>query len=234
MQLYRPALLPAPSSVGVDPVLLAPTLKAKPLLRGIPDVVATLAALPAAWLLLRAARPGVAWLGALIYGICMVLLFAISATYHAFMWPPRVRGILRRFDHAMVYMLIAGSYTPLCLAGLGPTMGLRLLALVWSVAALGVAKSFLWPAAPRSLNTLLYIGLGWLVVIALPAAQGALGSLGIGLLLGGGIVYTLGALIYWQRWPNPSPRLFGYHEVFHLFVMAAGGCHYATMWRLLT
>ena len=209
-------------------------VKVKPRLRGIPDVLATCVALPAAILLALHARAGLPWLGALVYGLSLVLLFAVSATYHTFMWPMRVRGILRRFDHGMVFVLIAGTYTPVCIAALPPATGLMLLAGVWSVAVLGIIKSFVWPGAPRAWNTTVYIGLGWLVLLPMPQAYQAMGAQGCLLLLIGGILYTLGAAIYWRRWPNPAPKTFGYHEVFHLFVMAACGCHYASMWHLLT
>ncbi|RYF00833.1 MAG: hemolysin III [Oxalobacteraceae bacterium] len=212
----------------------APNPKVRPRFRGIPDVVAALAAVPAVALLIRRAHAGVCGTAASIYGTSLILLFATSAIYHAFYWPLHVRDILKRFDHAMVYVLIAGSYTPVALAALPPRPGLVLLSMVWAVALLGIVKSFVWTTAPRLLNTAIYIAMGWLVLPFLPSVYRGLGAFDMGLLATGGVVYTLGGLIYARRWPNPDPRTFGYHEVFHLFVIAAAACHFATMWKLLT
>ncbi len=216
----------------------APTLvrqaRQKPLLRGIPDVLAAVCALPAVAMLVLHASAGTHKLVATIYGACLVMLFATSATYHTFMWPPATRMLLRRFDHSMVYVLIAGTYTPISLVALpGGQAGPWLLAAVWSVTALGMLKSFLWEHAPRSLNTIIYISMGWLVAFLLPSLVAHQGYAGAGLILLGGILYTLGAVIYARRWPNPDPSTFGYHEVFHVFVIGAAVSHFVALWWLL-
>lgn len=206
----------------------------KPRLRGIPDVVACVFAVPGAFLLTQHARAGSPSVAALVYGICLVMLFGVSATYHTFMWPMRVRMVLRRIDHTMVYVLIAGSYTPFCLTVLPAERGHLLLATVWGITAAGAVKSFVWPQAPRALNTLIYTGMGWLIVPFGADIYRALQPSGIALMAIGGAMYTIGAFIYLRRWPNPSPQVFGYHEVFHLLVVAAGTCYYVTFWNLLT
>ena len=207
----------------------------KPRLRGIPDVVASCFALPGVYLLTHVARPGTASVAATVYGVCLSLLFLVSAIYHTFMWPLSVRHILRRFDHSMVYVLIAGSYTPFCLTVIDrDDGGYLLLAVVWTIAALGALKSFVWTSAPRALNTAIYLMMGWLIAPFAKTVYHAVGTEGFGLLMVGGLLYTVGALIYLRRWPNPSPKTFGYHEVFHVFVVAAGACHYVAIWNLLT
>ncbi len=208
--------------------------KTKPRLRGVPDVFATLLAIPAAVLLIVYARAGDATTGALIYGVALVLVFGVSAAYHAPRWSPAVLHVWKRLDHACIFLLIAGTYTPACLLVLEPEVGRPLLWVAWILAGLGVVKSFAWPAAPRALNALVYVGFGWMI---LPFAGTLLERLGIFsplLLLAGGVLYTSGALIYIRRWPNPRPAVFGYHEVFHLFVISAGACQYAAWWSVLT
>jgi len=205
----------------------------KPTWRGIPDVIATVLAVPASAILIGMTRDGIRF-PAVIYGIGLTLLFAVSATYHTPMWPLAVRRLLRRIDHSTIYILIAATYTPPTLLIIPEPIGARLFGVIWLAALGGVLKSFLWPEAPRWLNTAIYIALGWVVLPFAPVVIPGYGLLNSGLLLGGGIMYTLGAVIYARRWPNPSPTRFGYHEVFHLFVIAAAACHYLAQWRLLT
>lgn len=206
----------------------------KPALRGVPDVIATILAVPAAALLIAFATPGVARIAALVYGVGLVLLFATSATYHTPTWPIAVRRVLRRIDHSAIYVLIAASYTPFCLLVLPSPWGGALLAFVWIAAGLGLLKSFVWHGAPRWLNTAVYILIGWSVVPFAPALLEGLGWLGTGFIGSGGVLYTVGAVIYARRWPNPSPRVFGYHEMFHVFVVVAAACHYLGMWQVLS
>jgi len=200
----------------------------KPLLRGVSHEIAAGIAL-AGWLLLALrARSASAAVGAHVYGASLVILFAVSAAYHRPFWPPGRRAVWRRIDHSAIFLLIAGTYTPLCLL-LGGSLGATLLALVWGGALLGVLRSVFWPRAPRWVIAGLAVALGWAVVPVLPALGGALGAGGLALLFAGGAAYTLGAVVYARRWPNPSPRVFGYHEVFHLMVIVAAACHYAVV-----
>jgi hemolysin III len=208
--------------------------KEKPQLRGIPDVVATAIAIPAVVLLIVYARVGQATTSAWVYGLALVLLFGVSASYHAPRWSPGLLRFWKRLDHSCIYLLIAGSYTPACLLVLEPRIGVPLLWIVWIVAGLGIIKSFAWPTAPRWLNPVVYVLYGWLIT---PFGKTMLTRLGLGVLLLffiGGLLYTGGALVYARRWPNPSPRVFGYHEVFHLFVISAGACQFAAWWSVLT
>ena len=206
----------------------------KPRLRGIPDIVAILFLLPLTVVMMVDAQPGVATLAAAIYGASIVLMFAVSATYHTPYWSKRVRHVWRALDHSMIYVFIAGSYTPACLLALPSPTGEIVLGIVWAGAAFGILKSFAWPNAPRVLNTSLYILMGWLIVPFVPTLFSALGLSSFLLLAAGGLSYTLGAVVYVRRKPNPWPQTFGYHEVFHLFVIGAAGCHLAAMWTLVS
>jgi len=198
----------------------------KPLLRGVSHEIAAGLAL-AAWVALAVLAHGASGRAAAnVYGASLFTLFAVSALYHRPTWPSRARALMRRLDHSAIYVLIAGTYTPFCLL-LGGERGRALLALVWAGAALGVMQSILWVRAPRAVVAVLTVGLGWAVVPVLPALRGLLGAPGLALLAGGGVLYTLGAVVYASRRPDPFPRVFGYHEVFHALVVAAAALHLA-------
>jgi hemolysin III len=137
---------------------------------------------------------------------------------------------MRRLDHSAIFLLIAGTYTPLCLL-LPAGTGLRLLAAVWVGAALGIVQSLLWVHAPKPLVAGIYVALGWAVLPVLPTLGAVLGTPALVLLAGGGAAYTLGAVIYATRRPDPFPKVFGYHEVFHALVIAAAACHFAVVAR---
>jgi hemolysin III len=197
----------------------------KPLLRGISHEIAAGFAL-AAWVLLAArAAPGKSLAAAHVYGASLFTLFAVSAAYHRPTWSPRARLLMRRLDHSAIFLLIAGTYTPFCLL-LPPSQGSSLLAVVWGGAALGVLQSILWVRAPKPLVAALYVMLGWVIIPVLPTLRLDLGPAALALLAGGGAIYTLGAAVYATRRPDPFPRVFGYHEVFHALVIAAAVCHF--------
>ncbi|HEY6003865.1 MAG TPA: hemolysin III family protein [Anaeromyxobacter sp.] len=200
----------------------------KPLLRGVSHEVAAAFAL-AGWVGLVRAAPGPrAAFAAAVYGLALTAQFCVSALYHRPSWGARARMLMRRLDHAAIFLLIAGTYTPVCL--LLPTRGSRLLlALVWAAALAGMVFSVLWPMAPKWLLAVLGVALGWAVVPMLPALRVAIGPGGLALLLGGGLAYTLGAIVYATRRPDPLPRVFGYHEVFHALVIVAAICHYVAV-----
>ncbi|HEY6088763.1 MAG TPA: hemolysin III family protein [Gemmatimonadaceae bacterium] len=167
-----------------------------------------------------------------IFGASLVLMYCVSALYHASTLSERGLGHFQRVDHVMIYVLIAGSYTPICLTILRGRLGVWLLAIVWTLAVLGVSQKIFWMRrSPRWLSTVLYIGMGWIaVVIARPLI--AAGSARFFLwLLAGGISYTLGAVVYGLKWPRGTSKVFGSHEVWHLFVMAGSFAHY---WAILT
>jgi hemolysin III len=178
-------------------------------------------------LLILLADAPAAYVGAVIFATTLILLYLSSASYHLAPWPPRLRSIMMRLDHSMIFVLIAGTYTPFCLVAVGRAWGIPMLAVVWSLAAAGVCLKTLWPHGPRWLGVGLYLSLGWLAVVA----AGPLGSeLGTGpalVLLLGGVLYSLGAVAYAARRPDPIPRWFGYHEVFHALVVSGSVAHFA-------
>ncbi len=209
------------------PTEIAP-VRQKPLLRGVSHEIAAGLALAGAVVLAVLAPAGRARAGAWVYGASLVTLFAASALYHRPHWSPRARVVMQRLDHSAIFLLIAGTYTPLCLL-LGGATGQALLAAVWGGALLGVVQSVAWPQAPKMLVAALAVLLGWAVVPMLPVLRSALGGGALALLVAGGALYTLGAVIYATGKPDPFPRVFGYHEVFHALVIAAAAMHFAVV-----
>jgi len=200
----------------------------KPVLRGVFHEVAAAAAL-AAWVLLVAAAPaGVAKGAAAVYGGTLFVLFATSALYHRPNWPPRARMVMRRLDHAAIYLLIAGTYTPFCLL-IGGGTGRAMLAVAWGGATLGVLQSVLWIRAPKAVSAAIYLALGWVVLPVVPALLRALGPGALALLAAGGLAYTMGAVVYATRRPDPFPRVLGYHEIFHALVVVAAALQLAVV-----
>ena len=172
--------------------------------------------------------------GSALFSASALVLFTVSAVYHTGSWSPRVWTFLRRFDHANIFVLIAGSYTPLTLILLEGTQRTMLLATIWTCALLGVLFRVFWTDAPRWLHTPIYIAMGWVAVVFLPDfARGAYEHLGgdIGtavmvLIAAGGALYTLGGVVYGFQRPNPWPRWFGFHEIFHALTILAFVSHY--------
>jgi hemolysin III len=172
--------------------------------------------------------------GSALFSLSALVLFTVSAVYHTGSWSPRVWAFLRRFDHANIFVLIAGSYTPLTLILLEGTQRTVLLATIWASAILGVLFRVFWTDAPRWLYTPIYIAMGWVAIFFLPDfAQGAaerlggdLGTVVMILIATGGALYTLGGVVYGFQRPNPWPRWFGFHEVFHTFTILAFVAHY--------
>jgi len=172
--------------------------------------------------------------GSVVFTLSAILLFTVSAIYHTGTWSPRTWAFLRRFDHSNVFILIAGSYTPITLMLLEGTQRVALLATVWTAAILGVLFRVFWTDAPRWLYTPIYIAMGWAAVFFIPGfIDGASNRLGTGmaisvlvLIAAGGVLYTLGGAVYGFKFPNPSPRWFGFHEVFHSFTVLAFASHY--------
>ncbi|MGB8932048.1 MAG: hemolysin III family protein [Anaeromyxobacteraceae bacterium] len=200
----------------------------KPLLRGVSHEIAVVFALAGALVLAHLARGPRATVSAAVYGASLVVLFGTSALYHRPRWGPRLYAIMRRLDHAAIFLLIAGTYTPICLVV--PVEGARtLLTVVWAGALAGIVFAVLWPRAPKWLNAIVYLALGWVLVPALPAMARALGPIGLALLGVGGLLYSIGAIVYAARRPDPFPRVFGYHEIFHALVILAAALHYAAV-----
>ena len=200
----------------------------KPRLRGVSHELAVSFAVVGAAALVHVAPSRTAVVGAIVYGASLAALFGFSALYHRPMWSLRPRRWLKRLDHSMIFVFIAGCYTPFCLA-LGGRTGTVLLWIAWSGALFGVARVLFWLSAPRWLSTASYVLLGFVVVPFLPALWRTVGGGGIGLLAAGGALYCVGAWVYATRRPDPNPRVFGYHEIFHLLVIAAAGLQYGVV-----
>jgi hemolysin III len=199
----------------------------KPLLRGVSHQIGFFCALAATAALVVRAKPGMATATAFVFGASLINLLGTSALYHRVDWTPRARKRLRRLDHAAIFVLIAGGYTPLF--GLVPSAsgGHGALAAIWVGALVGVLKSLLWPDAPKWMTALLCVILGWTVVGEVVGRTGAVGPLPVALLVASGVIYSLGAAVYALKRPNPVPRVFGYHEVFHALVLVASVCLFA-------
>ena len=198
----------------------------KPTLRGVIHHWSAVAAFGAGLVLVAIAPTARAAVAAGVYALSVCTLLTVSAVYHRPMWQPRPRAFMRRLDHASIFVLIAGTYTPICRLGLPDAVGGRLLVLIWIAAALGVLQSIFWVHAPKPVTAALYLFVGWIVVPYFRVLGEALSSGQIALLLGGGIIYSLGAVVYAARRPNPVPGVFGYHEVFHAMTVLACGLHY--------
>lgn len=168
----------------------------------------------------------------IIFGLSLILLYTASALYHLLQISERVTTALRYVDHMMIYVLIAGSYTPLCLVSLEGTLGTVLLIIIWTLAVIGIIVTGFWLHAPRWLSSLIYGMMGWLVIVTLPQLLKALTLPGFAWLLIGGIFYTIGAVIYGIKRPN-LPFNLGFHEIFHLFILAGSVCHYWTIFRFV-
>jgi hemolysin III len=165
-------------------------------------------------------------LGSAIYALSAVLLFTVSAILHRGRWSPRVRDRLRRFDHANIFLLIAGSYTPFTLMLLEGRERVVLLSIVWGTASAGILMRVLWLGAPRWLYVAVYLGLGWAAVFFFPSFVATASTAVLVLMVVGGVLYTVGGVVYGLKRPNPSPRWFGFHEVFHALTIAAFIVHY--------
>lgn len=197
------------------------TITVKPRLRGWLHAGALPVTLIAGILLVALGPTLQARLASAIYAITSGLLFGISATYHRGTLGPRLADWLRRFDHANIYLIIAGTYTPFALLALDGAARAAVLGVTWGGALAGVLFRVLWMGAPRWLYTLLYLALGWTAVFVMPQLLHGAGVAAVVLVAVGGVFYSAGAVVYGLRRPDPSPRWFGYHEVFHAFTLAA-------------
>jgi hemolysin III len=200
-----------------------------PRLRGLLHAWAFWFALAAAVVLIVVAPDARARIAAVVYGIGLCALFGASATYHRWRGNPRWKPILRRIDHSTIFIFIAASYTPISLLVLDDPLRIVVLASVWIGAFAGVAMSIAWINAPRLLVALCYTAVGWVAIVALPQLFSARGMAMPVLLLAGGVLYSLGAAAYATKRPNPWPRTFGFHEVFHTLVIAAATVHFVAI-----
>jgi hemolysin III len=164
-----------------------------------------------------------------IFSFTAALLFGTSALFHRGTWSPGVKGVLRRMDHSNIYLIIAGTYTPFAVLALPPSEGRVLLLIVWIGAFAGVVFRVFWVGAPRWLYTSLYVLIGWVAIFFLPGLVDGAGVTAVVLIALGGVFYTIGAVVYGLKRPNPSPKWFGFHEVFHTLTIAAFTVHYAAV-----
>ena len=170
-----------------------------------------------------------------IYAASLILLYAASTTYHTFDRSEKINTILKKIDHMMISVLIAGSYTPICLLVLGGRLGIILLAIVWSIAIAGILIKAFWVYCPKWVSSVLYIGMGWTCVLAFTQLLNSMSPAAFGWLLAGGLIYTAGGIIYALKLPifNMKHKEFGSHEIFHLFVMGGSVCHFVVMYAFV-
>ncbi len=200
-----------------------------PLLRGVSHLLAFFVSSSLGVILLVASPGIVPRLATVVFAASVTAMFAASALYHRFPWSARGDRVMRRIDHTMLYVCIAGSYTAYVLLALTGPWRIVILASVWSGVMAAIVMKIVWVDGPRWLAASIGVLLGWLGVATIPQALGAGGNAAVGLVLAGGLLYTLGAGVYALRRPDPFPRVFGFHEIFHLFVIGAVACHYVAI-----
>jgi hemolysin III len=209
------------------------TPESKPRGRGVSHEIAAFAFPMLALVLVVVAHTTAARVAALVYGAGITAMYAASAVYHRGHWSPEVRRRLRRLDHSMILVGIASTYTPIAVVGLDGRSARILLGVVWSLALVGVVVQMSWLDAPRWLVAGLYVVIGWTALAFVPVLWHALGVITFALIACGGVVYSIGARVYSSRRPDPVPDVFGFHEVFHALVIAAGLLFYVAIARVL-
>lgn len=195
-------------------------------------IAAILAVFATVFLILRAVDPVLPWhiVTFSIFGGGMILLYTASTLYHWLPVSEKWIRFLRRVDHSMIFFYIAATYTPICLIPLRGPWGWSLFGVIWGLAVAGIVMKIFWLSAPRWLSTVIYVAMGWLVLVGIYPLVQALSPEALFWLAFGGVVYSLGAVIYATRWPNPIPKHFGFHEIFHLFVIGGTACHFVVMY----
>ncbi len=205
-----------------------PPPRVKPRLRGVSHELAFAVSVGLGVALTISTEDSRSLLAALVFASCVALMFGASALYHRPTWKPRARSWLARLDHAGIYLLIAGTYTPFGLLVLSTGWAIPVLTIVWAGAVAAILLKLFWVQAPKWLSAVLGIALGWIAVVAFPELL-KLDVVALVLLLVGGLLYTVGAVVYALKRPDPVPHVFGYHELFHVLVIAAVGCQYAVI-----
>jgi hemolysin III len=224
-----------PESITVSPtaVLATAVAELKPRLRGWLHTYAAATSIASGVVLVAVAaamRGGPAAATTGIYAATVTMLFGTSALYHRINWGPRAQGVMKRLDHSMIFVFIAGTYTPIAALTLPRSSAIAVLITVWAGAVSGVVLKSAWPSAPRWLSVPCYIGLGWVAVFVMPQLLHNAGVAALSLIVFGGLVYTAGGLVYGLKRPNPLPGVFGFHEVFHLCTLVAAVSHYVAIW----
>jgi hemolysin III len=202
--------------------------RVKPKLRGVFHEVAFFVAVAVGIPLVLSADGGKARVSAIVFASCVALCFGASALYHRPTWKPRARSWLARLDHAGIYLLIAGTYTPFGLLVFSHAWEVTVLSIVWTGAGIAILMKLFWPGVPKRVSAGIGIGLGWVCVVAFSQLLKLPGP-GLALVLIGGAAYTVGAVVYARRRPDPYPRVLGYHELFHLLTLVAAGCQYGAI-----
>ncbi|MCW2596595.1 MAG: hemolysin [Pseudonocardiales bacterium] len=221
------------SPQGPGAALATAVAELKPRLRGWLHAYAAAVSIVSGAILTAVAfalRGGVAGLTTAIYSATVTLLFGTSALYHRRTWSPRAHVLMKRLDHSMIFVFIAGTYTPIAVLTLPTGAMIGVLVAVWSGALVGVGLQTLWPAHPRWISAPCYIALGWVAVFVFPDLLHNAGVAAFVLIAAGGIIYTIGGVVYALKRPNPYPGVFGFHEVFHLCTLVAAICHYIAIW----
>lgn len=184
--------------------------------------------------LVAVSRTGLARTATAVYVVSLNALYGISASYHRLSWSPRARLLMRRLDHSTIFVLIAGTYTPFSLLALRGAWRISILSIVWGVALVGIALKMIVLERMDLAGMILYLALGWTALVALPQLLPSLDAAGIALLFAGGMLYTVGAILFALGRPDPNPRVFGYHEVWHSMVIGGSVCHYVVVLLLAT
>lgn len=216
-----------------DAAILFETYLARPVLRGISHLVGFFAAIGAGLALVLQAGAAVQIVASLVYGTGLALALGTSALYHRIKWRPTAYRRIRKLDHSMIYVLIASSCTPIALIATDGAWRVAVLVGIWSLAAVGIAMRWLIENQPRWMLVATYIGMGWSGIALFPALQRT-SDAAFALALVAGVLYTIGGFVYLVQRPNPIPRWFGFHEVFHALVIAAATCHFLAVWPLVT
>lgn len=213
--------------------ILMETYLARPMLRGMSHLLGSLIALAAAMLLVIQAGAAIQIVASAVYGAGLTASLAVSALYHRVRWRPRAYHWIRKLDHSMIFVLIASSYTPIILLALEDSWRVAALTVVWGISIAGVTLRLSVRQLPRPVMVGLCVGLGWGAVSLLPAL-GAMSKTALALVIASGVLYTMGGFVYLMRRPDPLPRIFGFHEVFHAFVVVAATLHFVAVWPLVT
>jgi len=207
---------------------------AKPRWRGRIHQVAFFVSIPAGIALIALADDWVSRVAALIYACSLTAVFGSSAAYHRGAWSPKARRRMKRLDHSMIFVLIAGSYTPVALLVLHGPWQIVMLSIVWTLAAVGITLKLARIDGFSALTATLYMVMGWLALVAFPQMLHSMPALALALSIVGGLLYTAGAIVFATKRPDPAPTVFGYHEIWHAFIVAAAVCHFSMVLLLVT
>jgi hemolysin III len=208
---------------------VAHKLSQKPRLRGVSHQWAFFVSLGAGAALVLAANSARSALAMSVYAFSLSAMLGTSALYHRVTWTPEQRRWMRRLDHTMIFVFIAGTYTPFAMLVMHGALADAVLIVVWATAGAGVILNLLWVSAPKWFTSAIYLSTGWVAIVTLPQLWEEIGPVGVGLIALGGAFYTAGAVIYARRRPDPRPQVFGYHEIFHVLVIAAAAVQYAAV-----